>query len=54
MWHPSHATRRDEVALQGCDVVAVRDGCSESCRIYYDRLAMMTQLGLAPEETATT
>jgi steroid delta-isomerase-like uncharacterized protein len=41
------------VRLRGCDVVTVRDGRIESHRVYYDQLAMMTQLGLVSEGAAT-
>jgi steroid delta-isomerase-like uncharacterized protein len=41
------------VTLRGCDVVTVRDGCIESHRIYYDQVAMMSQLGLVFEDALT-
>ena len=38
------------VTVRGCDVVIVQDGRIQAYRAYYDRLTLMTQLGLATEE----
>jgi steroid delta-isomerase-like uncharacterized protein len=37
------------LTIRGCDVITVRDGRITSHRAYYDQLAFLTQLGLAPE-----
>jgi steroid delta-isomerase-like uncharacterized protein len=37
------------VTIRGADALTARDGRITSHRVYYDQLAFMSQLGLAPE-----
>jgi steroid delta-isomerase-like uncharacterized protein len=42
------------VTIRGADAITVRNGRITSHRVYYDQLAFMTQLGLAPEGPAAS